>query len=453
MSKKKRIKKIFENAPIESADVNNKSTDSVPADAQSEETSSDTNPQEEVIEISIENEEVSREDSPVSSEPNTEITEPVPTNVQNEATPSDESLQEVMEASADREESPSEDSLNSEDAEEENSNEDLLDDVRRSLIEEEGDKGQKESKWWRRIGRKRKSAEPEKPSMPVEIDLPPVPASTALEAEQPLKDETEADVDQIDDLIDMLKAETEEVTVESTAAPEVETPAEPEPEIDFDELKKQAFRPRAEGEEEPEHFTDVRSVALEGGEEVLVEVETKPTDPMQDRISAFENALRPYRQYIYIALAFLGVAVAVVASLIIFNVYQRSRPASVAPVSNLPYPASVSLPGGWSFKLGRGTVQNGKWDPQGAEWLEGTEVCRWVALPWSRQLEAVVRTLNPKDPIELVMSNNDKFVYQVYSVRQLSPEEMQQLDSNSPCLLLILTQPDVEKRWVLTALP
>jgi hypothetical protein len=453
MSKKKRIKKIFDNTPIESADVNPEITESVQADSQSEETSPDTNPQEEATEISIENEESSREDSLVSSKPNTEITESVPTNVQNEATPSDESLPEVMETSAKSEESPSEDSRNSEDAEEENSSQDLLDDVRRTLIEEESDKGQKESKWWRRIGRKKKSAEPEKPSIPVEIDLPPVSASTALEEERPSKDETEAEIDQIDDLIDLLKAETAEVAVESTATPEVETPAEPEPEIDFDELKKQAFRPRAEGEEESEHFTDVRSVALEGGEEVLVEVETKPTDTMQERISAFENALRPYRQYIYIALAFLGVVVAAIAALIIFNVYQRSRPVSVAPVSNLPYPSSVSLPGGWSFKLGRGTLQDGKWEPQGAEWLEGTEVCRWVALPWSRQLEAVIRTLNPKDPIELVMSNNDKFVYQVYSVRQLSPEEMQQLDSNSACLLLILTQPDAEKRWVLTALP
>ena len=33
------------------------------------------------------------------------------------------------------------------------------------------------------------------------------------------------------------------------------------------------------------------------------------------------------------------------------------------------------------------------------------------------------------------------------------PAELQKLDSNSPCLLLILTQPDAEKRWVLTALP
>jgi hypothetical protein len=187
---------------------------------------------------------------------------------------------------------------------------------------------------------------------------------------------------------------------------------------------------------------------------VLVEVDTKAPDPMEERLSAFENALRPYRQYIYTALAILGVGMAIVASLIIYNVYQSSRPQPVKEVSNLPYPTGVSLPGGWSFNLGKGSLQsNGEWNPKGAEWLEGTEVCRWVSLPWSRQLEAVVRTLNPKDPIELVMSNNDKFTFEVYSVRQLSPQELQQVDSNTPCLLVILTQPDAEKRWVLMALP
>ena len=122
-------------------------------------------------------------------------------------------------------------------------------------------------------------------------------------------------------------------------------------------------------------------------------------------------------------------------------------------VSNLPYPVAVSLPGGWSFNLGRGTLQDGKWEPNGAEWLEGTEVCRWISLPWSRQLEAVIRTLNPKDPIELVMSNNDKLIYGVYSVYEMTPEEIQKQDANSPCLLLILTGSDSETRWVLTALP
>ena len=279
-----------------------------------------------------------------------------------------------------------------------------------------------------------------------------MPVSAEQVQERPLMSEPEVEIDQIDDLIDLLKAETEDVPAREDVTSEVELPPEPEPEVDFDELKKQAFRPGG-NREDAEQFTDVRSIALEGGEEVLVEVDTKAPDPLEERMSAFENALRPYRQYIYTALAILGVGMAIVASLIIYNVYQSSRPQPVKEVSNLPYPTGVSLPGGWSFNLGKGSLQNGQWNPQGAEWLEGTEVCRWVSLPWSRQLEAVVRTLNPKDPIELVMSNNDKFTFQVYSVRQLTPQEMQALDSNTPCLLVILTQPDAEKRWVLTALP
>jgi len=434
MSKKKPIRKIFENAPIEPADSTDELAESVQADALSEETSSDTNPQEEGTELSLENEASSSENSLMSDEANREITESLPAEAQNEEIRSDE------------------DSPHVEDAEQETSTDDLLDDVRRSLIEAESDKDQKESKWWRRIGRKTKKVEPEESPVPIEIDLPPMPVSIEPAAEQQLENEGEEDIDQIDDLIGLLKADSEDVAIESAVHSDVETPSEPEPEIDFDELKKQVFRQRTEGEE-PEQFTDVRSIALEGGEEVLVEVDRKAPDPMGERLDAFENALKPYRQYINIALAILGAGMAVVAALIIFNVFQNSRPEPVKEVSNLPYPSAVSLPGGWSFQLGKGTLQNGAWNPSGAEWLEGTEVCRWVSLPWSRQLEAVVRTLNPKDPIDLVMSNNDKFVYQVYSVQQLSPEELQQVDSNTPCLLLILTQPDAEKRWVLTALP
>jgi hypothetical protein len=451
MSKKKPIRKIFENTPIESADVNNELTESVSAEARGEETSPNTNPEEEVTEASFEKEESPSENVPASNETNTEITESVPADMQNEETLPDVNPQEgVAVVSIENEASTSQDSVDSEAAKEETSTDDLLEDVRRSLIEEEGDK--KALKWWQRFGRKAKKVEPQEPPVPVEIDLPSMPIASESVEEQELTNEAEEQPDEIDDLIDLLQAEPQETSVESAVSSEVEVPSESEPEIDFEELKKQAFRSRAEGEE-AEPFTDVRSIALEGGEEVLVEVETKKPDPFQERLSAFENALKPYRQSIYIALAILGVGVAVVASLIIFNVFQRSRPQPVQEVSNLPYPTGVSLPGGWSFQLGKGTLQNGKWEPRGPEWLEGTEVCRWIALPWSLQLEAVIRTLNPKDPIDLVMSNNDKFVYEVYSVRQLSPEELQKVDANSPCLLLILTQPDAEKRWVLTALP
>ncbi|HSL45289.1 MAG TPA: hypothetical protein VK897_17780 [Anaerolineales bacterium] len=360
--------------------------------------------------------------------------------------------QEIHEHAADvaSEESPVSDA----NLEAKESADDLLDDIRRSLIEEETDRSEQDSKWWRRIGRKPKKTEQETPPVSPEIDLPAISLSDPLLVDAEARNEpAEEYVDSIDELIDALEAESLETIAETTVRPSAEAQPQPEPEpkIDFEQLKEQAFRPRT-AEEETQSDSDVRSIALEDGEEVFVEVQAQTTDPMQERMSAFENALKPYRRYIYTALALLGVAMAVTASLILFNVYQRSRPVPTTQPSNLPYPTAVSLPGGWSFQLGKGTVQNGRWEPNGAEWLEGTEVCRWVALPWSTQLEAVLRTLNPKDPIELLMSNNDKLVYEVYSIRQLTPEEMQQLDSNSPCLLLILTQSDSEKRWVLTAL-
>ena len=331
--------------------------------------------------------------------------------------------------------------------------EELLDDVRRSLIEEEEiDRNKKEAKWWRRLGRKEKSSEAEPLPPPVEIDLPSTLLPTNMEEDQKQATEPDESAEQIDDLIDMLEAEQPESNVEaSSVVAEAEIPPEPEPEIDLEQLKEQAFRPRTA--EEVESETDVRSIALEGGEEVFVEVEAQAVDPFQERLKALENALKPYRSYIYMTVTFLGVVMVVILSILIFNAYQQSRPQPVKEVSNLPYPVAVNLPGGWSFNLGRGTLQAGKWEPSGAEWLEGTEVCRWVSLPWSRQLEAVLRTLNPKDPIELAMSNNDKLVYGVYSVYEMTPEEIQKLDANSPCLLLILTGSDSEKRWVLTALP
>ena len=334
---------------------------------------------------------------------------------------------------------------------------DLLEDVRQSLIEEESLEKEKQPKWWRRItGGRKKDQAPKTAEPAAEEDLRlPVAEEPIEQAEQQEAKESEEDLEQIDELIRMLETPTEaeqpvpgvdEGTAVSQEAEEFV------PKVDLEELKKQAFQPRPT--DEAETTSDVRAIALEGEEEVFVEVEAKPVDPLEERIKAFENAIKPYRRYINIAAVFLGVVMTAIAGLLLYNVYQQSQPEPTpAAVSNLPYPTSVSLPGGWSFQLGKGTLQDGRWNPEGPEWLEGTEVCRWVALPWSRQLEAVIRTLNPNDEIELTMSNNDRFVYTVYSVRQLTSEELLDLDSNTPCLLVVLVDAESDSRWVLTALP
>ena len=336
---------------------------------------------------------------------------------------------------------------------EETGPDDLLEDMRRSLIEEEETREKEEQpKWWKRIGKgsRKRAPEPETPKAVEEISLP----NLNLEETAPVdKQETESEeyLDDIDDLIDLL--ETEETENKKPVAEE-ETPPQPEKMVDLEELKKQAFQPRQTSVTE-QSLNEVRSIALEGDEEVFVEVHSTPQDPLEERISAVENALTPYRRYINFVVAFIGLVMAVIAGVVLFNIYNQSV-AAAAPTevpSNVPFPASVSLPGGWTFKLAKGSLVDGNWNPKGAEWLQGTEVCRWVALPWSKQLEAVIRTLNPDDPIQLGMSNNDTLTYKVYSIRQMSPVEMQELDSNKPCLLIVLAEPEAEQRWVLTSLP
>ena len=334
----------------------------------------------------------------------------------------------------------------------ESSSDELLEDVRKSLIEDEVAKDEKKSKkWWRRAAKSLQKEKPAATEPAVEAATDAIPVSVPADLTEPKAEEKPDEyLDEIDELIDMLETESSESAAPDS--PKVEAPAEPEVEVDIEELKKQAFRPRSENEE-PESFTEVRSVALEDGEEVFVEVQATPQDPLEERLTAFENALRPYRRYIYFGFTVLGIVMAVIASAVLFNIYRQSQPAAPTAISNLPFPTLISLPGGLNFSLGKGTLQDGQWNPGGPEWLQGTEVCRWVAIPWSTQLEAVIRTLNPDDPIELTMSNNDRLVYKVYSVQQLSNEEMQNLPSDSPCLLLVLAKAESETRWVLTALP
>jgi hypothetical protein len=413
--KKNPVIKIFENTEIESVEAHAKSTKSVNVDPQAEVVLPDPIQEEDAVKMP------EGEEQPASEES-------LP--VLNEAPTSDEPANVQEESLAD----------------------DPLDDVRRSLMEDETLEQEKKSKkWWRRGAKgskKDKSAEAEK-AVAVEVNLPTASAPADLAEEQVEEKKSEEYLDEIDELIGML--ETEEAESGRPTAVAVEVPTEPEVEIDIEELKKQAFRPR--GEDEQENITEVRSIALEGGEEVFVEVQATAQDPLEERLAALENVFRPYRRYIYFGLAFLGLIMAVIASVVLFNIYQQSRPQVPTEVSNLPFPTSMSLPGGLNFNLGKGSLQDGQWNPRGPEWLQGTEVCRWVAIPWSRQLEAVIRTLNKDDQIEIVMSNNDRLVYKVYSVSELSNEELQKVPTDSPCLLLVLAKADSETRWVLTALP
>lgn len=341
--------------------------------------------------------------------------------------------------------------------EDEFSPDDLLDDVRQSLIEEDA-KAEQEKKpsWWQKLGsgsRKNKSSDEPIPVVETSEDVD----AYELEDVDDTTDQQDDVGESIDDLIEMLETEEEETLPEPELVidtVQVEEDELPEPEkVDVGELKKRAFSGSTPDDRE-ENFSEVRSIALDGGDEVFVEVEVKKEDPVDERIKSFENALRPYRRYINFGIAFVGIVVIVATSLLFYGEYKRGLPPEpTKEVSNLPYPVVLNIPGGLSFNLGRGSLDNGRWNPRGPEWLEGTEVCRWVAIPYSRQLEAVVRTLTRDDQLELVMSNSDVIGYDVSSIAQMSIEDMQNVSPNKPCLLLVLADAKTDTRWVVTSYP
>jgi hypothetical protein len=78
-----------------------------------------------------------------------------------------------------------------------------------------------------------------------------------------------------------------------------------------------------------------------------------------------------------------------------------------------------------------------------------------VALPYSLQLEAVLRTLKPEDQLELTMSNFDILVFNVHSIRELTMEQLLANDPKTPSLLVVLYNNEEANGtyWVVEALP
>jgi 3-methyladenine DNA glycosylase AlkC len=93
--------------------------------------------------------------------------------------------------------------------------------------------------------------------------------------------------------------------------------------------------------------------------------------------------------------------------------------------------------------------------PLSAEWLSGTEISRWVALPWSSELEEVIKGIEPGDQIELTMSNSDVVMFQVYSIQRMTMNELMSSEATKPSLLVMLydDQNKDEAYWVITAFP
>jgi hypothetical protein len=289
------------------------------------------------------------------------------------------------------------------------------------------------------------------PPPPPRITSKPEPERTAAEAKPPEAAPAESKPDFQAMVRDRL-TEAWSATVQREPL-EMQPPAPVEEEVEHPAHSILTTLRQEPSEVAPEPV-DIRQTALE-------DYVVAPEQPEEERQGSFARRLKTSWRYMRPTEKRLLISALVIIALAALGgsgylAYQSipTPTAVVTPTIRVePIPISVSLPGGWVFPLNVGYVDNGKWNPRGAEWLNGTELCRWVSLPWTVQLEAVLRTMKADDEIQLSMSNYDSIVYKVKSIEQVPSSSINKLASDSPCLLLILSRDDSDNRWVVTAKP
>ena len=162
----------------------------------------------------------------------------------------------------------------------------------------------------------------------------------------------------------------------------------------------------------------------------------------------------------------IAVSIFVGISLLIFIMilltYFRPIRLAVAPFAttptlydpeSAPTPIGIQITGGWYFPLSKNTIVDGRWKPKGAEWLQGSDIRRIVALPWNKQLEAAVKTLVSGDEIDITFSNNEHIVYVISKVELLPVDQVNPGGETNPSLLVLLYNADSPDRWLITCLP
>ena len=235
-------------------------------------------------------------------------------------------------------------------------------------------------------------------------------------------------------------------TEEPVAEDYVEHAAEP----DQKEMVKAPSRLSvlAAAEEAPPAIEEVRSQVLVDYEEPSADAVFTPRATFAKRAVAWgRNNLRWL-----IAAVVLLAGGAVLLQVRPWERVPATLPNTPVP-SDLPYPVGLELTGGWFFDVNRSTILENQWQPQGAEWLDNSQLRRVVALPWNKQTDAVIQTLERGDQINLVFSNNDLMPFLVRSVERLERGDTALFTAKDPGLVIFLYGEESEQRWVVLALP
>lgn len=349
--------------------------------------------------------------------------------------------------------------------------EDLLAETRRSLIEEQSAITPKTGmlqKVKNRLKTPRKQKK-EKPSSQVVTPALETVSSqdqaegtklagkiTSQEAIRPEEEALEAEIQSLLEALDKAESTTIEKPSE-TQKPPVSATKTTEAVI---ETAHQILSSKPQKAEKTDYH-ELRDIALEDYQEPVPEIVVVPQPTINDKI---ENLAQRLNSRVLLRIIVTGLTILIILAVFVAGAFviktlpmtlasPTATPTVFSPTASTPFPMQIRLPGGWAFILNKGSAVNGKWAPSGPEWLEGTEICKWVSLPLSDQLEAVVKTLKPGDRIELVMTNYDHWLYRIQSIEEVSANDMTSFDKNYPSLLVMLTRGGSDTRLVILAVP
>ena len=341
---------------------------------------------------------------------------------------------------------------------------DLLDDVRRSLAEEEVVEEPK-GFFGRIKARLKKTSVSQSTEFETHTEVEVEPDTQARLEEpdteiQPEKKKRTSKNKEEEKAIQEFFADLEaladlDVDVEPPPTRELQETVSEQPQPE-EEVKVPKLPVKSDTKEEVD-FEAVREVALQEYDETKIELEERKPQ-LREEVRQTIRELKPFERILLIVFGVLTVGVLFTSGIyLIANSISIPTPTPTVEInpSEIVHPTSITLPGGWSFNLGQGRVREGVWAPKGAEWLVGTEISRWIALPWSLQLEAVLRTLKSEDQIEVTMSNFDVLTFDVYSIQEMTMEKLLATDPTRPSLLVVLYNDEEADGsfWVVTALP
>lgn len=112
-------------------------------------------------------------------------------------------------------------------------------------------------------------------------------------------------------------------------------------------------------------------------------------------------------------------------------------------------PASIEV-AGEAFILAVGTMNNGIWQPRGAEWLQGSRLRRVIAIPHSPALATKLNHLTPSiDNVQLRLRSGEVIGYTIRDIGRYRRDQIETLAGGSPSIAVVLSGEEGDTRTVI----